>query len=44
MKMALFKRIEEKISFLEWKRDPEFCLMDTMLENHPELLDLGTGE
>jgi IS5 family transposase len=44
MKMVLFKKFAEKISQLEWRRDPEFCLIDTILENHPELLELVVSD
>lgn len=40
MKMSLFAKMPDKLAQADWSRNPEFGLLDTLLESHPELLDL----
>ena len=40
MKMSLFTQLETKYESSIWLRNPELGLFDTLLESHPELLDL----
>jgi len=40
MKMQLFKEFTGKIEQAEWSKNPELCLLDTILEARPELIDL----
>jgi transposase, IS5 family len=40
MKMSLFTRLQTKYESMIWAKNPEFGLFDTLLEAHPELLDL----
>jgi transposase, IS5 family len=40
MKMSLFTRLQTKYETSIWLRNPELGLFDTLLEAHPELLDL----
>jgi transposase, IS5 family len=40
MKMSLFTRLQTKYEADIWLRNPELGLFDTLLEAHPELLDL----
>lgn len=40
MKMKLFHEFKQKIEQADWSKNPELGLMDTILETHPELLDL----
>ena len=39
MKMQLFEPLRLKFEKANWARNPEFGLMDTILEKHPELFD-----
>lgn len=38
--MSLFNKITPKLSQADWSKNPELGLIDTILEEHPELLDL----
>ena len=40
MKMSLFTRLQTKYEASIWARNPELGLFDTLLEEHPELLDI----
>jgi IS5 family transposase len=40
MKMQLFKEFNEKTSQADWSKNPELGLLDTILESHPELLEI----
>lgn len=40
MKMQLFEPLRLKFDHPDWSRNPEFGLLDTILESHPELLQL----
>lgn len=40
MKMALFHEFNQKTALADWSKNPELGLVDTILESHPELLDL----
>jgi IS5 family transposase len=39
MKMQLFEPLMLKFQQADWANNPEFGLMDTILDNHPKLLD-----
>lgn len=39
MKMQLFEPLRLKFEKANWAKNPEFGLMDTIIENHPELLE-----
>jgi IS5 family transposase len=39
MKMSLFNKVTQKLAQADWVKNPEFGLLDTILEEHPELLD-----
>jgi transposase, IS5 family len=39
MKMPLFTSLTTKTEKGDWSRNPEFALIDTILEEHPELLE-----
>ncbi|KAA6316831.1 hypothetical protein EZS27_032918 [termite gut metagenome] len=38
MKMQLFETLRIKFAQSDWSRNPEFGLLDTLLESHPELI------
>ena len=40
MKIPLFHEFSQKLEQADWSKNPELGLLDTILENHPELLDL----
>jgi transposase, IS5 family len=40
MKMSLFAKITPKLAEADWSKNPELGLLDTLLEEHPMLLDL----
>jgi IS5 family transposase len=40
MKMVLFHEFNQKIAQADWSKNPELGLLDTILESHPELLQL----
>lgn len=40
MKMTLFHEFKQKTEQADWGKNPELGLVDTILESHPELLDL----
>jgi len=40
MKMKLFQTLTLKFERPDWARNPEFGLLDTLLEEHPELIKL----
>lgn len=40
MKMELFKEFTEKTEQADWSKNPELCLLDTILDAHPELIEL----
>jgi len=44
MKMSLFSRLQTKYESDVWLRNPELGLFDTLLEAHPELLDIVKGD
>ena len=37
--MSLYKHLTDKLSHADWGKSPEFGLLDTILDSHPELLD-----
>lgn len=39
MRMSLFNKITPKLSQADWSKNPELGLMDTILEERPDLLD-----
>ena len=39
MKITLFTKMSLKMVEADWSKNPEFGLLDTLLEEHPELLD-----
>jgi IS5 family transposase len=49
MKIKFFEDFRIKFEQADWSRNPEFGLLDTLLESHPELLktvepDIRRGE
>jgi len=42
--MKLFSELTLKFEKPDWARNPEFGLMDTILEQHPDLLDIVKGD
>jgi IS5 family transposase len=40
MKMLLFETMKLKFDHPNWSRDPELALIDTILEEHPELISM----
>lgn len=44
MKMALFENFKLKFESADWSRNPEFGLLDTLLELHPDLLKIISGD
>ena len=44
MKMKLFESWKLKFDHPDWKRHPEFGMFDTILENHPYLLDIVASD
>ena len=38
MKISLFNKVTLKLAQADWCKNPEFGLLDTILEEHPELL------
>jgi IS5 family transposase len=40
MKMSLFTRLETRYDSIIWVRNPELRLFDTLMEKHPELLEI----
>lgn len=44
MKMKLFEPLRLKFEEPNWVKNPEFGLMDTILENHPELFNILRGD
>jgi transposase, IS5 family len=44
MKMRLFEEFKKKTSEADWSKNPEFALLDIILESHPELIELVSGD
>jgi len=44
MKMPLFESFRLKFEKPDWSRNPEFGLLDTILEQHPELIRIGESD
>ena len=44
MKMSLFEPLRLKFEQANWAQNPEFGLMDTILEQHPELIKIVEGD
>lgn len=44
MKMSLFEPLLLKFEQANWAQNPEFGLMDTILEQHPELIKIVEGD
>ena len=44
MKMPLFESLRLKFEKPDWSRNPEFGLLDTILEQHPELIRIGESD
>lgn len=44
MKMNLYNKLDLKLSQADWSKNPELGLLDTLLEEHPELLDYVKAE
>ena len=44
MKMKLFQDLVLKFENPNWSKNPEFGLLDTILENHPKLLKFVEGD
>jgi IS5 family transposase len=44
MKMKLFEPLALKFEEANWSRNPEFGLVDTILETHPELYKIVEGD
>lgn len=42
--MQLFEPLRLKFERADWARNPEFGLLDTILDSHPELLQLVSGD
>ena len=40
MRMKLFESFRLKFEQANWSRNPEFGLLDTILESHPELIEI----
>ena len=44
MKMKIFESWKLKFDQPDWKRNPEFGLMDTLLEKHPHLYEIAAAD
>jgi IS5 family transposase len=44
MKMQLFEPLRLKFEQPDWSRNPEFGLLDTILEQHPELINIVAAD
>jgi transposase, IS5 family len=40
MQMPIFTEYNEKMSLAQWKRDPELCLIDSILDQNPGLIQM----
>ena len=44
MKMPLFETLRLKFEQADWARNPEFGLLDTIIESHPELITIVSDD